>query len=246
MWVETDSDKSVAVVSKPRRTRIMGRVIAALLVMGFAASTASAATIIKLNLGDVGPDIAMNGGVLGTSNDGIAATTGNQNTAITYVGPLSGLTSITTNTASFTLANVTPVGAAVQVGTTAIQSFTGGTFSLYDPNNTLLLSGLVGNSTLTGVVGPPGTGALFSTTLTTPTGGTLASLIAPGSVALSISLSNVNGGAGFSISPVGGPGTLQNFVADATVQIDGNPVPEPASLSVLGLGAVALLRRRRR
>ena len=48
-------------------------------------TSAPANTIIKLNLGGVGPDIGMNGnGQLATVNDGIAGTTGDQNTNIEY------------------------------------------------------------------------------------------------------------------------------------------------------------------
>jgi len=50
----------------------------------------NAATILKLNLGNIGPDVSMAGGVLGTSNDGIAATTGDQNTVDIYGGVLAG------------------------------------------------------------------------------------------------------------------------------------------------------------
>jgi len=57
-----------------------------LLVIG-AVSAVEASTIIKLNLGGVGPDVAMNAqGALSTVDDGVAGTTGNQNTAIEYTG----------------------------------------------------------------------------------------------------------------------------------------------------------------
>jgi hypothetical protein len=113
-----------------------------------------------------------------------------------------------------------------------IQPFSGGTFSLYDPANVLLLTGPLTSSALTGVIGPPGTGALFTTTLGNVTSGTLAPMIAPGSVSLSMNITNVNGGAGFSV-PIPG-GIVGSFVADSSVGISGN-VPEPATLGLVGV-----------
>ena len=206
------------------------------------AIAAHASTIIKLNLGSVGPDIGMTGGQLSTVDDGIAATTGDQNTNVEFTDFLSATPDITTPIASFTLSGLTAVPPAQQLGSLAIQNFTGGQFSLYDQANNLLLSGPLTTSALTGVIGPPGTASLFTTSLTSATGGSLAPLILTGSLSLSMSMTDVNGGAGFTVSD----GILQPFVADSSVLIaaDSNPAPEPSTLALMTLGAAGLLARR--
>ena len=214
----------------------------------FAASSSNAATIIKLNLGGVGPDVAMPAGVLGTMSDGIPATTGDQNTDVEFTGFLDGpFPDITTTDASFSLSGLAPVGPPTVFGSLVIQSFFGGTFTLYnnDVLNTVLLTGPMTTSALTGVIGPPGTGGLFTTTLGPATGGTLAPLLFPGTVSLSMNLSNVNGGLGFGVS--GLPPVLLPFAADSSVSISADPIPEPATLALVLLGsAVAAASARRR
>jgi hypothetical protein len=235
-------------ISKHRPT-IVGAALCALVYAS--ACGLQASTIIKLNLGNAGPDVSMNAaGVLGTSNDGNAATTGDQNTDIEYTGFLEPLPDINTSTASFTLSNLVRTGAPnVSVPGFVIQNFTGGTLNLYDPSNTLLLSGLLTTSSLQGTTGPPGTGAVFSTNLATVTGGFLAPFIVPGSLALSMNLTNVNGGAGFSVN---GGVLLNPFVADSFANISGDPtplgggLPEPGTLvlATLALFAGTAVRRR--
>jgi hypothetical protein len=213
-------------------------------------SRAATMTIIKLNLGGTGPDVGMNGaGIFSTVNDGNAGTPGDQDTAIEYTGFLDFIPDITTNTGSFSMNGLNEVGpAAVIGGTLVVQNFIGGVFNLYDPANNLLLSGPMGNSAVTGVLGPPGTGALFTTSLTTVTGGSLQAYIAPGSVSLSLNMTNVNGGAGLSVA--GGGPQLNPFVADAADNIaaDFSGVPEPTTISLVGVasaGAIVFSRRRR-
>src|SRR3954466_6926413 len=76
-------------------------------------SSLHATTIIKLNLGNTGPDLSMNGlGILGTANDGNAATTGDQDTAVDYTAFLDPLGDINTPIASFTLSNLVTAGPA--------------------------------------------------------------------------------------------------------------------------------------
>jgi hypothetical protein len=208
--------------------------------LGLFASASHAATIIKLNLGDIGPDVGMNGaGILSTVDDGNAATTGDQNTDVEFTGFLDPNPDIVPKIASFSLHNLAEVGPANVFGSLVIQNFQGGTFQLFDQANVLLLSGLLNNSALSGVVGPPGTGALFTTTFSQVTGGTLAPLIAPNSLSLSMNLTNVNGGGGFQVG--GGDAPIVNpFLADASVNIAGNPsVPEPATFVLVLAGAVA-------
>lgn len=229
---------------------IRGHALCALLCI--ATSTSHAATIIKLNLGNVGPDVAMGGlGILGTMSDGIAATTGDQNTDIEYTSFLDGSNpDITTTDASFTLSGLLTAGPATVFGSLVIQPFFGGTFTLYDNDalNTVLLTGPLTSSALTGVIGPPGTGALFTTTLGSATGGTLAPLLAPGSVSISMNMTNVITtlpvpAAGFGVGP--GP-ILLPFVADASVNIAADPIPEPATLVFAVLGSVASIAFGRR
>jgi len=227
-------------------TRMVIRGLAASTLICFATSFAQAGTIIKLNLGGVGPDVGMNAlGILSTVDDGIAGTTGDQNTAVEFTDFLDAFPDISPSVASFTLGNVTAVGPASVFGALVVQNFVGGQFSLYDPANILLLQGLLTNSALTGTIGPPGTGALFTTTLGDVTGGTLAPFISPGSLSLSMNMTNVNGGGGFTAVA----GVLAPFLADASVNLAANAIPEPTSLTLVAIGsgaAIAFGRRRRR
>src|SRR5262245_12070381 len=104
-------------------------------------SGANGDTVLKLNLGNIGPDLAMNaGGVLGTTSDGNLGTTGDQNTDIEYTGFLDPLfADVTTTTASFSVAGLLRTGPPNIIGGAVIvQDFFGGTFNLYDPANSLL------------------------------------------------------------------------------------------------------------
>ena len=218
--------------------------IAMCAIFGFIA-TAEAGTIIKLDLGGIGPDISMNGaGILSTTSDAVPATTGDQNTQVTFTGFLDiPHPDINTNTASFSLAGLATVGPASTFGSLVIQNFFGGNFSLYDPANVLLLSGNLSNSALTGVVGPPGTGALFTTSFSSVTGGTLAPELLGNSLTLSMNLSTVNGGAGFNVLQ----GGLVPFLADASINISADPIPEPVAITLLLLAtasAACVYRRR--
>jgi len=216
------------------------------------ASAANGDTVLKLSLGDTGPDIAMNaGGVIGTASDGNAGTTGDQNTAIEYTGFLDSLfADVTTNSASFSLAGLQRTGNPSIIGSAVIvQDFFGGTFSLYSPSNSLLLSGNLQDSTLTGVLGSTGTGSIFTTKVGTFTNGSLLPYLKADSLNVSFALTNVNNGFGFVVT--GAPFVLQAFTADATASIsaDRGPLfaPEPGSIAMALLGAAgfSFIGRRR-
>jgi hypothetical protein len=229
-----------------------GRVaIFALAILVFTAST-QAGTIIKLSLGsDASADVEFSGGssgVFGTVDDGNGATTGDQSTAIEFGDFLDGSQpDVMTTTASFTLDNLTASGAPSTFGPLVIQNFTGGTLSLYNPANVLLLSGTLANSALTGPIGPPATGALFTTSFATVTGGALQNNIVANSLTVSMSFSDINGGAGFSVG--GGPSAVLNsFQADATLNIAAQQIPEPVAamlIAVASAGLVAFTSRQR-
>jgi hypothetical protein len=215
------------------------------LVIG-AASAVEAGTIIKLNLGGVGPDVGMNSsGVLATVDDGIAATVGNQNTAIEFTDFLEPLQDINTAIASFTLGGLQRLGIAQVTGSLVTQAFSAGQISLWDAANNLLLTGSLSNSALAGLIGPPGTAALFTTSLSSISAGSLKPFLADGSVSLSMSLTNLNGGLGLSISD----SLLQAFNADATLGLaadsSGLNAPEPSAFVLLAMGCIGLLARRR-
>jgi hypothetical protein len=213
--------------------------IAAVTLLIIATPSAKAATIIKLNLGgDALPDVEYNGATFHTLNDGVAGTPGDQNTAVEFLDfLLPHHASINTSTASYTLAGLTPIGPATNVGV-ILQSFTGGSFQLYDeaPGNALLLSGNLGSSQLVGSSGPPATAALFSTSFASVTGGSLAPFIQANSLSLSISMTDVSsGGAGPGLQAPGG--VLLPFNADVTQSIAGE-APEPGTLLLTVIGAV--------
>jgi len=212
--------------------------------LGLSCSALHAGTIIKLSLGSDAPsDVEFDGTTLSTMDDTVVPTTGEQNTAVDYQDFFGGMSDISLPDASFSLNGLSVSGAAsVFGGFLVIQDFTGGTFELYDPapGNALLLSGKLANSTLTGPIGPPATGALFTTSFASVTGGSLAPLIGPKTLTVSMNLSSINNGAGLKVTPVGGPApyTLDSFRADASVNIAAEQIPEPATTALLLIGSL--------
>jgi hypothetical protein len=214
-------------------------------------SAANGETVLKLSLASTGSDLEMvqigPDFFIRTASDGIGGTTGDQNTAIDYTGFLDTETDIATNTASFSVAGLKRTGAPnILGGTVIVQDFTGGTFDLYSPTNSLLLHGDLTESTLTGVIGNSGTGSIFSTKVGNFTGGSLASSLISNSLNISMALTNVNSGNGFVVS--GAPFALQPFTSDASVSISADKaiIPEPASIAIALLGAVGFSFTRRR
>jgi hypothetical protein len=216
----------------------------AICILVCAATSSPGATIVKLSLSNVGPDVGMTaGGILSTVSDGNAATTGDQNTNIEFTDFFNAIPDINSGDASFTLSGLTTTGVPSVFGTLVLQSFNGGTLSLFDPSNVLLLSANLTNSQLSGTLGPPGTGSVFTTTLGSFTGGTLAPSLVPGSFGMSMQLIQVNGGSGFGVGP--GP-VLLPFSADGSLNLIGEAIPEPSSLILVAIATVAMLRARRR
>jgi hypothetical protein len=214
---------------------------------GILPGSASAVDIIYADLGAAAPfgdlfDVEFDGTTLSTIDDGVGATAGDQNTNVEFLNFLNFIPDIATQTASFTLDGMTTSGSpTVFGGVLVVQTFSGGSLDIYDPANVLLLSATLNNSALSGPLGPPATGAIFSTSTGLITGGTLAPLIDPNTLALSLNLSNINGSSGLSVSGLGP--SLDPFESDATVTISANQIPEPSSEVLLLLGTVVGARR---
>ncbi|MDZ4818357.1 MAG: hypothetical protein SGJ20_05230 [Planctomycetota bacterium] len=173
-------------------------------------------------------------GFLSTIDQVVGPPLGDQYTAIEYTDFLNFIPDINTSIASFSINGLFLSGPAILAGPLVVQEYSGGMFSLYDPADNLLLQGPLTDSVLSGLLGPPGTGALFTATFAMVTGGSLLPYLDPNSVSLSMNMTNVNGGNGFALA---GP-QLDQFLADASINIAAEVVPEPSTL-VLGLAASA-------
>lgn len=197
-----------------------------------------ASTIIKLDLGGVGPDVQYSGGaggVLRTIDDNPAGLIGDQATTVLFTDFLSGFGSIP---GSYSLSGLTASGLATNLGSVVLQNFTGGNFQIYNSANTLLLDVNLGNSVLAG----SSTGATFSITNGTVVGGlpAITSQLVPNSIGYSLALTNISGG-GLSTST---NSALNFFNADSVKEITATQVPEPTT--ILLLGGLALIPMRRR
>src|SRR5262245_26803999 len=107
-------------------------VCAAIALLLFACAT-QAATIIKLDLGWVGPDLNFTGGVfvtLSTIDDNPAGLTGDQATNILFTSFLS---SMPATTGSYSLSGATATGSPTNLGGGVVtQNFSGGNFKIYN------------------------------------------------------------------------------------------------------------------
>lgn len=232
-----------------------------------AAGPLSADTILKVGLGQSSPDVAFEladgVGELGTQSDGLLTSLGDTQTNATFLNFVSeaGVANIPAD-ASFSLSGISAKGAAVVFGGSLInQETSGGSFQLYDQSNTLILEGLLEDGILTGPIGGsdedgPSTGSLFTVNLGTfilseGADDEIFNLVDPNSAQLSMSFTNVASEDGAIGGLVIDGGILQPFTADVTAQIEANPrdpnlAPEPASLGLAMIGALAMLGIRRR
>jgi hypothetical protein len=217
----------------------------ATLALLFSVCSSQAATIIKLDLGGVGPDLTFsppgNPGVLSTIDDNPAGLTGDQATNILFTSFLSGLGS---TTGSYTLSGAIAAGPPTPLGGGVLmQNFVGGNFKIFDSTNTLLLDVNLSNSLLVG----GNNGAFFNINNGTVVGGSplLTSQIVGTSIGMSMTLTNINGLGGPGLT-AGGGGFLNPFVGDATKEIAGTQTPEPAAIVLaLGMCLVPMCVRRR-
>jgi len=223
---------------------------------GFITSTITAAPITMLTFSNAAPNMAyaFNGSAyeLSTVDDGNAATTGDRNAAVDYLDFLAPIfPDIPGFDASFSMDGLVPTGPATNFGgSLMVQNLSGGSFGFYSPANVLLLGGTMGNSALSGAIGPTGAGSLFIASVTNVTGGTLQPYILTNTLTLSMNITAVNGGSGFSLVPV--TNVLNPFTMNAIVKFSAGSsgIPEPAAALLLAmggaLGAAAVRRRRKR
>ena len=218
------------------------------LLLVFALPRGAAAESIKLPLGEESPEVYFDGTTFGTVDDGNASTLGDQNTRIIFAGFGGMFADILDSTASFSLDGVTAVGPASEpIPGLVAQQTLGGTFSLYAPDNTLLLSGEVTNGALGGGT-ESATGSFFNTTVGTFTGGALLSFFQLNTLQIVLAMQDIHSGqlVGMHITN----GALDPFTSDAASLIGGDAaaVPEPTSMLLLlsGCSAAAAYRRRQR
>jgi hypothetical protein len=213
----------------------------------FLSTSAYADTIIKFDLGGTGPDLRFDGNVLETVSDpnGLA---GDQTTLVTFTGFLEGVLANLTG-ASFTLSDVMAFGNANILGSFISQQTQGGTFSLFDSSDSLVLSGNLGNGVITGASGVD-TGSVFNTTVFSFTGGSLLSMVSDTPAGISFALTNILSGSNVGLSTSFNPNTqsfeLLGFTADSSGQITGSPIPEPTTLMLFGSAVLGGVIRKRR
>ena len=184
-----------------------------------AVDSAQAGMIIDMSNAPLAIGITFDGTTLSTVSP--------QNTRAVFTSFLDWYPDITTETASLIFGNITRSGPPIVSGTSILQQFSGGSLSLYDPAETLLLSGNLSNSVLSGTAGQS-TGGLFTTSFSVVTGGVFAAYVDRPSLVFQMHFSNINGSSGLSTAPPTAP-LLQPFTAKADANIDGVQVPEPAT-----------------
>jgi len=192
--------------------------------------------IIKIPLSETTSyDVEFDGLTFSTVDDGNAATLGEQDSRVDFVGFLSYLSDIVTAPlGSFTISGVQANGTPTN-GLVTVQETIGGTFSLYDEVNTLLLSGSLAQGAITGSAST--TGSFFNTTIATYTGGSLLAYVAPTPAGISFALAGILS-EGDIVGLVINEDALSPFVADASGVLTGTEVPEPLTAALLLSGVV--------
>jgi hypothetical protein len=207
--------------------------------LALATARSPAETILKIDLGDDPlADLSMSSATFGTVDDGDGSTLGDQNTSINFlqtlpnplndvVGPEQGSLSVTG-----VMLHGMP---SVLSGSFVVQPTMGGSFSLWNENNQLLLSGTLNAGTITGTIGGSATGAFATLDMGNFTGGSLLDGLESDSAAISLSFANVGGGLGLSTDM---SGHLNDFTADAAGNVAAQ-IPEPGGALLAATGCLA-------
>lgn len=221
--------------------------IGACLVFVGLAAPCVAETILKVDMGTTtndGPDVKLVGSVFSTIDDGLASTTGDQNTSVNFVGFLGSTPDIAADVASFSISNVTVDGAPNVLGPVVVQPTKGGSIRLWDSTNLLLLAADIADGAIVGSLAGASTGSFANLSLGSIAGGSLAAVLKPNDFAISIAMTDVNHGLGMTVLN----NQLQPFTAGATANIAADQVPDPSGTTLLGVafaGLVAAARYRR-
>jgi hypothetical protein len=213
----------------------------------------SADTLIKFGLDEPGttasaPDLQYFDGVFQTVNQGDASTLGDQNTGLLFTGFLQGVMADIVSGASLTIADVFGIGAAYEnpnIGTISQQT-SGGTLSIWDNNNALLLSAELGEGVITGAANVP-TGSFFSTEFVNFTGGSMLQFINPFPGNISLSMLGITTGQAIGLL-VNEGGELQNFTGFGNGLVTAqeiSEIPEPATAMLILSGLLGTVMRRR-
>jgi hypothetical protein len=152
--------------------------------------------------------------------------------------------------AVISMSGLLKTGTTVTFGNIVTQQFSGGSFSIFDDMDNLLLGGTIASSSLVGSTAG-GNATISNSDPVTFTSGSLLSLVDPNSGAFSLAMDDVRTGGALGLrgSSTGTmDGQLQDFSARLTGQFEAAvAVPEPSSVVLLVLfGLVAVGKSRRR